>query len=63
MKLYLTTNGNALDFTAYAAKDAKAAWKAGRLVQEVGEVKGGDGKIYIVRLVEKSKVTEQQQLF
>ncbi len=63
MKLYFTTPGITLDFTAYAAADIHAAWKAGRLVQEIGEVKDAAGNVYVVTLTKKSKMTRQDQLF
>jgi hypothetical protein len=63
MKLYFTTPGIALDITPYAAQNAKDAWQAGRLVQEVSEVKDGDGKAWIVTLTPKGKATRQVNMF
>jgi hypothetical protein len=63
LKLYFTTPGVTLDITPYAAKDAKDAWQAGRLVQEVSEVKGSDGKNYVVTLTPKGKATKQTSMF
>ena len=63
MKLYFTTQSITLDFTPYAAKDAPDAWRAGRLVQEVAEVKGSDGKTYVVTLTPKGKATKQVSMF
>ena len=63
MKLYFTTPGVTLDITPYAAQNAKDAWQAGRLVQEVAEVKDGDGKAWIVTLTPKGKATRQVNMF
>jgi hypothetical protein len=63
LKLYIATPGVTLDITPYAAQNAKDAWQAGRLVQEVAEVKDGDGKAWIVTLTPKGEGDEAATTF